>query len=134
MELEDQVSSIGPSKKLKELGVKQDSLFYYWKDTTHETHKTDLNIIYISEEEENVGDYKIASAFTVAEFGEMLPKHSIKYVTAGSVHYYLIIVYDVYGEVWTVKYERGNSEILQYCSDTKEADARAKMLIYLVEN
>ena len=33
MKLEDQVSSLKPSKKLKELGVKQESLWWWLEDS-----------------------------------------------------------------------------------------------------
>ncbi len=126
MKLEDQVCSIELSKKLKELGVEQDSYFsWVLSKTTGDVFLSPTHLL-LNRFYEILG-----SAFTVAELGEMLPKHITKYIKAYSVHYYLIIVYNTYGQVWTVKYERGCGGILEYFSDTKEVDARAKMMIYL---
>jgi hypothetical protein len=61
MELEKQICSLELAKKLKELGVKQDSLFWWvngrGRMELHDKH-TDSDSV---------------SAFTVAELGEMLP-------------------------------------------------------------
>ncbi|MEK6880067.1 MAG: hypothetical protein AABY22_10685 [Nanoarchaeota archaeon] len=95
MKIENQVSSLQPSKRLKELGVKQDSLFYWHNIDTYPS-------IMYGDSTEWAGD-ELISAFTVAELGEMLP---------------LFIIM--------------NNGI--YFQDKKEADSRAKILIYLLEN
>lgn len=76
MKLEEQVVSLELAKKLKELGVKQDGLFQWFRqfpgddyllhyiDYNH--HEMDLKIF-----KEHFPDS--CSAFTVAELGEMLP-------------------------------------------------------------
>lgn len=122
MELKDQVCSLESSKRLKELGVKQESLFW-WVDfinnacTTKdgkgfESHR--FQCLYnddgIYEMEDKVyleikGKY---SAFTVAELGEMLrecPQLNWCYLYTGDLIF-----------------------------QPTEAEARAKMLIYLLEN
>ncbi|MFP5263718.1 MAG: hypothetical protein ACLGJB_17700 [Blastocatellia bacterium] len=117
MTLEQQVTSLELSKKLKELGVKQDSLFYW----------VDGKLEYINE----VGGINIAkddvSAFTVAELGEMLPA-----VVDGDLaprwfktfsHYFCDYTDD--NKTWLLP---------QPFIYPKEADARAKMLTYLIEN
>jgi hypothetical protein len=81
MELSKQVVSLDLAQRLKELGVKQESLFYWiQEDTVKEGplyHVVDLY---------GVSDSKrryiniVASAFTVAELGEMLPWHVEKTV------------------------------------------------------
>lgn len=111
MKLEDQVCNLELSKKLKELGVKQESLFYHynepyndgeddWVITTFEDYKTTY---------ENKSEPY--SAYTVAELGEMLP----------------------------VGFLFGKGTDKWFCSgegfdDENEANTRAKMLIDLIEN
>lgn len=110
MKLEDQVCSLELAKRLKELGVAQYS-FFYWIKRKLKKHRPFVSCL--------VGDHhiEIASAFTVAELGEMLP-HGF----------------------WSSKsadgYDCGFEQDLEQYVETKktEADARAKMLIYLLEN
>lgn len=127
MKLEQQVCSLELAKKLKELGVKQESVFWWRNDYPNNPGKyPDTWYIIPDSEYPYTGPHRaveyerglhLLPAFTVAEFGEMLPdmfygsshdeQHIRKYVTA----------FD------------GHSE-----SEASEADARAKMLIYLIEN
>jgi hypothetical protein len=143
MRLEDQVCSLDLAKRLKELRVKQESLFY-WRQGYSTSH---LDIGKPTERHEfNVRRYELTynpkpryeaavvlpfplerakvydaecSAFTVAELGEMLPAKHIpkKYEVASGV-----------GHRW------GNSHPRNGDSSIKEADQRAKMLVYLLEN
>jgi hypothetical protein len=110
MKIEEQVTSLELSKKLKELGVKEESLWYWWK----------AGHIFV-EEERYAGKQweKLASAFTVAELGEMLPKGFNQYE-------------DTFYKTRTWKF-RTSARGLNIEGNT-EADARAKMLIYLLEN
>lgn len=114
MKLEDQVCSLKLAKRLKELGVKQESQFYWinppnafpwylrWIKTNGRPSQTMLD------------DGRAVSAFTVAELGEMLPD---------------IETYKV-SNAWNIKNPmEGNPGVSGYV----EADARAKMLIYLLE-
>ncbi len=73
MKLENQVCTLEQAKKLKELGIVQDSLFYHIE--------CNPNVFEIEQIDEN--SYKnydkgdpVFSAFTVAELGEMLPTRS----------------------------------------------------------
>ena len=72
MELSDQICSLELAKKLKELGVKQESLFWYtiYVDQTYDIHYQ-FDSKYIPP-----AHY---AAFTVAELGEMLPVFSRAY-------------------------------------------------------
>ena len=124
MKLEKQVVSLELSKKLKELGVKQDSLFY-WHTNKHGHPE------FIRQTKENEGsltDLETHSAFTVAELGEMLPFGAKSYVGSHSNDLKVII--------WVTEYHSVSDD--WECGDEKfaktEADARAKMLIYLIEN
>ena len=93
MELEKQVANLELSKRLKKLGIKQESLWYWQHDITgvREGQKNGtVPYVFHSETKELVdkdniedfnddysGDYRTErfshSAFTVAELGEMLP-------------------------------------------------------------
>ena len=114
MTLERQVSSLALSQRLKELGVKQESLFF---------HEEDGRISY-SRERTQLDQH--CSAFTVAELGEMMDAHSGKtnLLTRASLK----------GK-WYCEIPPSHIEQKTHCeyADT-EADCRAKMLIYLLEN
>lgn len=107
MELEKQVCSLELAKKLKELGVKQESLFW-WNISDG---------IVIGEQYRRPPSI---SAFTVAELGEMLPGN-FNTIRRGDGSW---LAYDG---------NAADNVNHQEISDT-EADARAKMLIYLLEN
>ena len=142
MQLEKQVVSLELAKKLKSLGVRQES-YFYWVDSEWRNkgffviardgwacdcdfepgsgHGCDLQELAEAEEDdakigpgEIVGGYAY-SAFTVAELGEMLP--GVLSGNCGS----------------GFKAIRGS--VLGTHAETcaTEADARAKMLIYLIE-
>jgi len=124
MELEKQVCSLELAKRFKELGVKQESYFCWsWlKDTEiREAHGNKTLLMPIDEMESgriyrNAADR--VSAFTVAELGEMLPRYSHSWHPED--------------EQWFADLKTLNSHP-SFCADT-EADARAKMLIYILEN
>lgn len=108
MKLEDQVVSLELAKKLKELGVKQDS-YLYWNLTGYGS-KWELKQYH------QLNESEACAAFTVAELGEMLPVgvHSGK---------------SGVGCRFVCKHRR---KPLHFVADT-EAEARAKMLIHLIE-
>jgi len=70
MKLKDQVTSLELSKKLKELGAEQKSL-WYWDN--HEGLDQGFILTQEAETEE------FYSAFTVAELGEMLKEYALDY-------------------------------------------------------
>lgn len=151
MKLEQQAVSLELAQKLKELGVDQNSVFY-WSlkedvqtngtnsdETSYKIRSKNWNLI--RKEEFTIqtieGWYKqeLCSAFTVAELGEMLPK-SIEKSYPGEEKkytYYLSIWYSEQDIKWYVGYEDLTGIPCREESDT-EADARAKTLIYLIEN
>lgn len=121
MKIENQVTSLELSKKLKELGVKQESLFYWVITLTQDYHIS----FYDNELPEVLKERNDCySAFTVAELGEMLP-----------TGYYTLQTKE---DGWMCcarilrTFERG--VLIQNTWGDTEADARAKMLIYLYEN
>ena len=124
MKLEQQVVSLELAKQLKELGVKQDSL-WKWRLAGNLGWQVERHMSPVTVEK------KQYSAFTVAELGELLPQ----YIGKGNDHGHLHISLGT-REVgkWTVgyaNYEKSCSDILD---EKNEANARAKMLIYLLEN
>ncbi len=118
MKLEDQVCSLELSRKLKELGVKQESYFWWAKSAIWNIAvRPDGNLFVpaTSHSYQFPADQRY-SAFTVAELGEMLKGHKFPF--------------------WSARYgwETPDNELDgSYYADT-EADVRAKMLIYLLEN
>ena len=118
MQLEHQCCSLVLAKKLQELGVNQQSIFY-WILAKTSANFAAYGLTYIT----NIFDRKenfdeIYSAFTVAELGEML-----RYWVTTRKHR---------DSDWLCRHH-----YMEYEHDTKaetEANARAKMLIYLLEN
>jgi hypothetical protein len=90
MELKDQVCTLESAKRLKELKVEQESLFY-WRGVKYNPYsdQEDFEIGYIGEE---IDDSKLPkelkrkghklsskiSAFTTSELGEMFPKQKLE--------------------------------------------------------
>ena len=123
MKLENQVCSLELAKKLKELGVKHEALFYYSKP-----YKIHVYSVF-----RNVQTYSLAAhtdsppiaAFTVAELGEMLPPITGRgYISTTRFK----------DKDWHCEFlvSTMNTQKLEV-GDT-EADARARMLVYIIEN
>lgn len=130
MKLEYQVCSLDLAKRLKELGVKQESYFMWCVDDSedflcHELRQTPS----VMSQRNRHNNY---CAFTVAELGEMLPWYVEDYfwleITRGSSTQ----------NIWNISYRkvRGNKNhnIIGDIDADTEADARGKMLVYLLEN
>lgn len=139
MELEQQVCSLDLAKRLKELGVKQESVCY-WSERYQlsERHLKNTGVRFTSNPDFSGTSYSyhheqdICSAFTVAELGAMLPKD----IQVGKILLRHYTRKAIVGEQWAVGYQNattGNEHGLMQFADT-EADARAKMLCYLLEN
>lgn len=123
MKFENQVVSLELAKKLKDLGVKQDSLFYWGESFTNNGDK-EFNIYFNSVQACNILDEY--SAFTVAELGEMLPEHVNYYFLQYKENYKWVITFSEHAEI----YRKYRMEF----KGQNEADVRAQMLIYLIEN
>lgn len=108
MTIEQQVTNLELSKKLKALGVKQKSLWYWTDKGLKRCEAWD-------KDDERI----LCSAFTVAELGEMLPagSHSRRFKYK-SVMWNCIVPYE--------DFEHGEA-------GDSEANARAKALIWLIE-
>ena len=132
MKLEDQVVSLELAKKLKEIGVKQESYFSWQSLTNEKWHigHTHANHLY-----EKKGRNEFYSAFTACELGEMLPS---------SIESYGLEIYSTssllnggkFGgnNLWHIRYADKVNELFERKCGIKECDARAEMFIYLIEN
>lgn len=141
MKLEEQVCSLELSKKLKELGVKQESI-WYWVAVNNKVQRVErvvdenkfVEVMTKHEAELDKISYPkidfeiLCSAFTVAELGGMLPIN----ISINTYHCFLEIFRD--SDIWEIKYVGGmKNELSIDIIDKTEANARAKMLIYLIE-
>jgi len=128
MNLEDQITSLEISKRLKELGVKQESLWMWRKYSLCDGPKLFLSPSKGTELAVLSGKLEYEyRAFTVAELGEMLPmelKTEIYFETTRYAKGRWMVTYR--------KREAGHPFILT--EEATEANARGKMLIYLLEN
>jgi hypothetical protein len=112
--LENQVCGLEYSKRLRQLGVKQES-YFVWEAGYEDPYIRDYNDI-----KNNLhfhSDFYF-SAFTVAELGEILPEEVASFKVKNDWKCGITLEVDC--------------ELVKV-SDT-EANARAKMLIYLIEN
>ena len=113
MKLEQQVPTLELCKKLKDLGYPQEGLWFWAVEMKmgNETNKWSL-----CQHSHLLPEHPKYVAPTVAEMGEWLPNVTID------------------------KWVGDNSWMVEYCEDGKtvegktQANARAKMLIWLVEN
>ena len=132
MKLEDQVVSLDLAKRLKELGVKQESLFYWKTDATGVNKNSSIGfteLIYKFSPFNPQNLWERFSAFTVAELGEMLP---VKFDTIKRTDL----------QYWVIENTEDDCEScgeprMRFFDKTiaaTESDARAKMLCYLLEN
>lgn len=120
MNLKQQVCSIGYSTKLKELGVKQISLFYYCRRLTGRHNETEIKLLI--NKETTIDELYKCSAFTVAELGLLLPNWFESCKKAENE--------------WSIKcyWVKDNNSNRKVIFSNTEANARAEMLIYLIEN
>ena len=143
MELIRQVVSLELAKKMKELGAPQYSVFA-WRHNVDGTHTLVHGIVGdITASYEWASDVFIPT-YTVAELGEMLPTRITEKTTLTEREHQAQIFYMVYDDddsdcdgtnpdtclkkKWIVEFGR------QKTRDVSEANARAKMWIYLKEN
>lgn len=128
MRLEDQVCSSELGKKLDSLGIKQDSNFCWVRPWKKDRYEEDQELELILTERYRLNGRNGISAPTVAELGEMLPEK----VNGFSLWFQK---YD--GMFYVAYYEDAHTDCAETRFDTflekNEADARAKMLIHLIE-
>lgn len=113
MKLEDQVCSLELAKRLKELHVPQESIFYYQGRAKEIEYEKGFILSYGREYRATV--IINVSAFTVAELGLLLPPN---------VQWKLLY----YKNTWNLDF--GDNQV----GTSNEANGRAKMLIWMVQN
>lgn len=145
--IEKEVCSLELAKRLLDLGVKQESLFYW--------HNIDAvqSVVFYDFQVERAGDFLI-SAYTAAELGRMLPftitvyewnkerwpNGKTFYLTANLGYtkggYSPSIAYHFSEFADDDKYESNplNHIVAIDFADENEANSRAMMLIWLIEN
>lgn len=139
MNLESQVTSLELSKLLKELGIKQESLFY-WEKCSHFSH--DNNFVVIYEETHDLITYEFGdchvihssheetySAFTASELLELLPEDIY--------NSYQLKIEKEFGNTYRIFYEEGtypHDKILHKEQNNSLPNVCAAMLIHLLEN
>lgn len=130
MKLEQQVCTLEQAKKLKELGIVPKSVLFLWLDYSKNSHGPKIVNADVMDFESDRS--YIYAAFTVAELGVMLPD----YITGEHLYTYQQrrgaldkrkVKHDIY--YWCM----GNI-FLHTVTGEIEAEARAAMLIYLLEN
>lgn len=120
------------AKKLDELGVKQESLWYWAKPDLRGFVNRKRDEIWAIQ---NNGclywrGAAVYSAFTVAELGESLP-NSIYYKDCW--YYYREYKNQARGKEYSLVQYRSNGDTVLHDANDTQANARAKMRIWLIE-
>ncbi len=136
MKIEKQVISLELARKLKKLGVKQNSLFY-WLELYDKTIVLNHCLMRNNNDTEGTlyqqyGVFKDKknsfSAFTTSELGEMLPARIEKDKEV------ITFFCNKSDKMWETFYCSAKHEIYYYQMGKTLAGAMAKMLIYLKKN
>lgn len=147
MKLEQQVTSLELSKRLKELGVKQE---YQKGDWCYETigerlllivrvRGDNVDVIFPFAEYPNDETlsmkHSITKAFTVAELGEMLPE-TVNNKEDEERFFNQHKASMSHGGNWQIRYGdvRPDCNVVANILSETEAEARGKMMVYLLEN
>jgi hypothetical protein len=123
MQLERQVCSVELARELKELGVRQESHFWWSRSWIASGNSLDWKLCRFGE---TFNESTRCSAFSAAELGEMLPPDNAlqrKEIVRENCLEVQWTAYHLLGDGSELIFERGNTE----------ADARAKLLIYLLK-
>lgn len=130
MEPEDQVCSLELAKRLKELGIKQDSFFYWWQrvdgcGSPRQPWKQREDYVLLNHFSQHPFQ-EIFSAFTVAELGKILTS-----TASYEAMLFFLPNYIKQNDDWLFTYNNG---CIQYLQAKTEADARSKIIIHLFVN
>jgi len=130
--LNQQVTSLELSQKLKELNVPQESLFYWGK-----LEYSDRGMVWeLCEKGVELITKDMVSAFSVAELGELLPFYIDKNGAVLTLE--ITKVEDSIAKNWmivyTTHYASRDENMYSKVFIDNEANCRAKMLIWLIEN
>lgn len=122
MKIEDQVCSIEHAKKLKELGVKQESLWHWIERDSQDIYMFPFELLPLRDGIE----YESYAAFAVAELSEMLPFYLE--ITEGGIPYDCPLLFQKRSYGYTCNFHR-----VEIKEDTLP-DVYARTLIYLIEH
>ena len=124
MELKKQVCSLELAKKLKELGVKEESLFAYYGNAGN-WHDTIVDMGMYKDVDDDFREYKLLPAYTVAELIEILGEDFRWLKKRGHNE----------NTVWLAqaRIHPITSKDIKVTAKTPQ-EALAKLLIYLLEN
>lgn len=148
MELKYQVCSLNLAREIKNLGFYKTSTFVYENPISLEEGEGWLFAYKLMVTERAKIGSRLYPAYTVAELGEMLPKRLKNHWKISSMYKFkrgtyvdLTISYNERTKEWIVSYYgdtgfgESDKNIYFHGEIAKtEADARAKMLIYLLKN
>lgn len=140
LSLLDQVVSLKLAKKLKKLGYPQEGLFVWvdWPESYKTAHDNLPMVWSMAQYEDYAGPLTrlLCVAPTVAELGEILAEESLgNRFNSYFLEYSAIDVFEISLEQIIDPYGRDDEQkYIHSVVESKEADARAKMLIWLVEN
>ena len=115
MELSKIVVSLPLSRKLKKVGVKQESHFWHYLNAGEAVGAI---VDGYQDKDDEFKKAKLVSAFTSGELGEMLPAS---------------VFTERFGDKAICNYVANDFSKSASFSDENEANARAKMLIHLIE-
>lgn len=123
MKLEQQTTNLELSRKLKELGVKQTSLFYW--NRVHPFGENDWEVGLHSPSINSIKSGDAYSSFTASELGELLPE-----IVKNQNGDELRIFYRKINGVW----ECSPLSIFEKIEDRSLSNLMAKILIYSIES
>lgn len=142
MEIEKQVCTLEQAKRLKELGVKQES-YFMWQESLNDDEYAEQHCIGLYDKE-SYNYIGIASAFTASEFSDMLPARILyegddyfPFIHKGKRGWYVEyqtnkkdVVVNAEGEI-----DRPKNNLLKTWRDSYNlAEAMAKFVTLLIEN
>lgn len=131
MKLQDRVCTLKQAERLKELGTTQDAIWFWAFPLNERMISTRKGIIHnttcddiLRDNDGDEFDHAVAAAFTVAELGVMLPNgYDTMRITSKDSHKV---------PVWQGYDDDGNYFIMTPYKT--EAECRAAMIIYMLEN
>lgn len=135
--IEQHVTSLALSKRLHELGIKKKSVFSYvaFENPPYGICKPadvtdDRWDIYLNTTRDKCPPDYYVTAYLASELGEFLPTEIPPKSGSGSYKELTILHC---GGMWFVGYKKENGWVLPIAIEPNECEARAKMLIHLIE-
>lgn len=126
MNIEKQVCSLELAEKLHKLMPRNESLFAYYGNGGSWHKEAIVEMAMYKDVDDDFKEHKLLPAYTAAELGEMLPHFT---------HTWIIeVVTDNDRPEWRCEFRPSQPGEIHNIDANTEADARAKMLIYLLEN